>query len=84
MFTLAQPRVVERAHIEGTGRTRVAFVSRSDYWGTFASRDAAKRAYAEQMEPDLKGAPDAWIARHFAVWSRNGEVRLIRVPRGNH
>lgn len=77
-FTLAQPRVVERAHIDGAGQTRIVFVPRDDYWGTFDSRAAAKRAYAEEMEPGLVGAPDDFVARHFAVWSRNREVRIVR------
>lgn len=78
-FTLAQSRTIERASAYGGGRTVVEFVPRPDAYGTFATREAAKRAFAEAFEPELKGHSDEFIAMHFRVWSRNGFIRLVRV-----
>ena len=78
-FIFAQGRPIKRAHVYEGGETVWEFVLRPE-WGVFETREAAKRWYCEGSDPDLKGTPDYWIARHFKTMCRNHKIRLVREP----
>lgn len=74
-WAILQPRRTSRAHIDGGGRT-VTTWEPSKGMDDFPDRAAAIRAFVVGMDHHLKGADDAFVQRHWAVYVRNGEARV--------
>jgi len=79
VYMIAYPRNLERATLEGTGRTVTVWMPHESD-GRHGSIRAAKLSWMKRMEPDLLGAEDAFVLMHFDRQQRNlGLAKIMKV-----
>lgn len=75
-YYIGEARVVKRVSVYATGKAEIEFRRHGLIYPT---RAEAIRAWMVCVEPSLANAPDAFVAKHFAVAVRNQLAKCIKV-----